>query len=263
MAVGAREAEQVPSACCYEHRQGSVSRAWLGLGPGHLVLIAQQVGMPSCTLLASLSSTTYLAQMRLLLEPLQELGVMLLVHQLLLDGLGVLGQGLRAGPPQRFMVAWERQALCRDERGGEGEGDRSQTWDWRGEEGEVRGGIVHRAEPSVHITARSSAVCTPADRLQTALKMTAPSPGARYLVGRDGWAVPLWLLSFCPHRFGITQPTGAWGQNLADLNHLRPPSASSSMGEGSFTAGNTGQGEMEPGTSTKEPVLLLQLEGVT
>ena len=58
---------------------------------------------------------TYLAQMCLLLESLQELGVMLLVHQLLLDGLGVLGQGLRAGPAQRFMVAWERQALCRDE----------------------------------------------------------------------------------------------------------------------------------------------------
>lgn len=45
--------------------------------------------------------------MRLLLESLQELGVMLLVHQLLLDGLGVLGQGFRAGPAQRFMVAWE------------------------------------------------------------------------------------------------------------------------------------------------------------
>lgn len=76
--------------------------------------------------------------MSLLLEPLQEVGVMLLVHQLLLDGLGVLGQGLRAGPAQWFMVAWERQALCRDERGGEGEGDCPQAWHWRGEEGEVR-----------------------------------------------------------------------------------------------------------------------------
>lgn len=94
----------------------------------------------------SWASITYLAQMRLLLESLQELGVMLLVHQLLLDGLGVLGQGFRAGPAQRFMVAWERQALCRDERGGEGEGDRSQTWHWRGEEREVRGDIVHWAD---------------------------------------------------------------------------------------------------------------------
>lgn len=50
---------------------------------------------------------TYLAQMRLLLEPLQELGVMLLVHQLLLDGLGVLGQRLRAGPAQGFVMARE------------------------------------------------------------------------------------------------------------------------------------------------------------
>lgn len=73
----------------------------------------------------------YLAQMCLLLEPLQELGVMLLVHQLLLDGLGVLGQGLRAGPAQRLVVARERQALCGDERGGEGEGDRSQPWHCR------------------------------------------------------------------------------------------------------------------------------------
>lgn len=76
--------------------------------------------------------------------------------------------------------------------------------------------------------------------------------------------MPLWLPSFCPHRFGITQPTAVWGQDLADLNHLSPPSASSSMGEASFTASITGQGEMEPGTGTKEPVLfLLQSEQIT
>ena len=76
--------------------------------------------------------------------------------------------------------------------------------------------------------------------------------------------MPLWLPSFCPHRFGITQPTAAWGQDLADLNHLSPPSASSSMREASFTASITGQGEMEPGTGTKEPVLfLLQSEQIT
>lgn len=55
MDVGAKEAEQVPSACCYESGQGSTSRSWLGLGPGHLILTAQQVTMPSCTLLASVS----------------------------------------------------------------------------------------------------------------------------------------------------------------------------------------------------------------
>lgn len=49
--------------------------------------------------------------------------------------------------------------------------------------------------------------------------------------------MPLWVSSFCPHRFGITQPTEVWGQDLADLNNLTPPSASSSMGEASFTAG--------------------------
>lgn len=69
--------------------------------------------------------------------------------------------------------------------------------------------------------------------------------------------MPLWVSSFCPHHFGITQPTEVWGQDLADLNNLTPPSASSSMGEASFTAGMTGQGEMELETSTKRPVLSL------
>lgn len=55
MDVGAKEAEQVSSACCYESGQGSVSHACLWLGPGHLVFTAQQVGLPSCTLLASVS----------------------------------------------------------------------------------------------------------------------------------------------------------------------------------------------------------------
>lgn len=55
MDVGAKEAEQVPSAWCYESGQGSTSRSWLGIGPGHLILTAQQVMMPSCTLLASVS----------------------------------------------------------------------------------------------------------------------------------------------------------------------------------------------------------------
>jgi len=55
MDVGAKEAEQTPSACCYESGQGSISHAWLGLGPGRLVLAAQQAGMPSHTLLASVT----------------------------------------------------------------------------------------------------------------------------------------------------------------------------------------------------------------
>lgn len=62
MDVGAKEAEQVPSACRYESGQGSISRACLGLGPGHPVLAAQQEGVPSCTLLASVSHCLLHAQ---------------------------------------------------------------------------------------------------------------------------------------------------------------------------------------------------------
>lgn len=62
MDAGAKEAEQVPSACCYESGQGSISRARRGLGPGHLVVPAQQVGIPSCTLLASVSHCLLRAQ---------------------------------------------------------------------------------------------------------------------------------------------------------------------------------------------------------
>lgn len=98
---------------------------------------------------------------------------MLLVHQLLLDGLGVLGQWLRAGPAQWFMVAWERQALCRDERGGEGEGHCPQAWHWRGEEGEVRGSTL---QSCLHTMASSSAICAHVDYLQTALRMTVTQP---------------------------------------------------------------------------------------
>lgn len=73
-----------------------------GLGPGHLVHLAgRDVTLHPSSICLPLPPThpgwvsmTYLAQMCLLLESLQELGVMLLVHQLLLDGLGVLGQGL-------------------------------------------------------------------------------------------------------------------------------------------------------------------------
>lgn len=53
--VGAAEAEQVPSACCYESGQGGISRACLWLGPGWLVPTAQQVMLPPRTLLASTS----------------------------------------------------------------------------------------------------------------------------------------------------------------------------------------------------------------
>ena len=62
MDVGAKEAEQVPSACCYESGQGSILHARPGLGPGRLVLTAQQAGMPSCTLLASVSHCLLHAQ---------------------------------------------------------------------------------------------------------------------------------------------------------------------------------------------------------
>lgn len=61
----------------------------------------------------------------------------------------------------------------------------------------------------------------------------------------------LWLTSICPYGFGITQPTGLWGQDLPDLSHLSPCSASSSMGEASSSIGVTEQGEMEPGISMK------------
>lgn len=166
---------------------------------------------------------------------------MLLVHQLLLDGLGVLGQRLRAGPAQRFMVAWERQALRRDERGGEGKGDRSQTWHWRGEGGEVRGGIVHWAD----VTACRAVSPHHGKEQQRCLRPCRLSPGSPKNDSAQPWSpasgrmdalclfgsppfVPITLASHSPQGSGDT----IWQTSVISV----PPSASSSMGEASFTA---------------------------
>lgn len=66
--------------------------------------------------------------------------------------------------------------------------------------------------------------------------------------GRLGWMGCAFMVPSCPHCSGITQGCGdrIWLTSIT------------SVGEAPFTAGIIGQGEMEPGTSTKEPVLCLQ-----